>query len=113
MRRSDTSETGGARAGPTNGFAALAVLAAGGYAAHAWLGDSPYWIQLSHRPLIAALRAAALALDWSQGVKLAVILGSSLSVLRTDAPRPSRGPKAPSLPKAAPAFGAFALETAR
>jgi hypothetical protein len=113
MRRSDTSQAGGARAGPSSDFLALAVLAAGAYAAHAWLADSPYWIELGHRPWIAALRAAALAIDWSQGVKLAVILGSSLWVLRTDAPRPSHGFKAPSLPKAAPNPIGFGLEAAR
>ena len=113
MRKADTSEAGSARAGPANGLAALAVLAAGGYAAHAWLGDSPYWIELSHRPLIVALRAAALAADWSQGVKLAVILGSSLWVLRTETPRPGCGVKAPSRPKAAPAFRGYAMEAAR
>ena len=113
MRRSDTSEAGRARPGPGSDLVALAVLATGAYAAHAWLADSPYWIELGHRPWIAALRTAALAVDWSQGVKLAVIRGSSLWVLRTDAPRPASGFKAPSRPKAAPALGALDLEAAR
>ena len=113
MRRADIPETGGARARPTRGLLPLAVLAAGAYAAHAWLADSPYWMELGHRPLIAALRTAVLALDWSQGVKLAVILGSSLWVLRTDAPRPACGFKTPSRPKVPPTPLGFSLETAR
>ena len=113
MRRADTPDTWGRQARPAGGLLALAVLAAGAYAAHAWLADSPYWMELGHRPLVVALRTAALALDWSQGVKLAVILGSSLWVLRTDAPRPSCELEAPSLHKVSPVPVAFRLETAR
>jgi hypothetical protein len=109
----DTSEAGSARPRPGSDLSALAILAAGAYAAHAWLGDSPYWIELSRRPLIVALRAAALAVDWSQGVKLAMILGTSLWVLRTDVRQPACRFSMPDLRRAFPAAGCFGLEVAR
>jgi hypothetical protein len=113
MRRADTMETGNPRAGPLGDLVGLCLLAAGAYAAHAWLADSAYGLGLGQGPLVMALRAAALALDWSQGLKVMVILGSSLSVMRTVARRPAGGFKLPSLLTATPPRMTFGLEAAR
>jgi hypothetical protein len=111
MRRADTTETGGARAGPLSDLVGLCLLGAGAYAAHAWLADSPYGLELGHRPLVTALLAAALAVDWSQGVKVMLVLGSSLSVMRTAAQRPKWAFELPSLLTPAPT--SWRLEAAR
>jgi hypothetical protein len=111
MRRLETSEIGGASG--LSGLVALGLLAAGVYAAHAWLADSPYWMAHGHRPLAIALRAAALAIDWSQGLKVVLILGSSLFAMRTHERPASRASRAPSQPKAAPPPMTFSLEAVR
>jgi hypothetical protein len=107
--RAETARTG---AGPPVGLFALGLLGAGAYAAHAWLPDSPYWMELGHRPLVVVLRAAAQAVDWAQGVKTVVILASSVFVLRTPARRLPCTLSAPRLSAAAPAME-FGLEFVR
>jgi hypothetical protein len=58
-----------------------AGLAASVYIAQAWIADSPYGFELSHRPLWVALWATTLLIDWSEGIKIVVVLGTSLAVM--------------------------------
>jgi hypothetical protein len=67
------------------------ILAAAIYVSQAYLADSPYWLQLTHRPLAAALWAAASLVDWSQEVKVIVVLGASLPVMLDSGRRLLRG----------------------
>ncbi|MGZ3377159.1 MAG: hypothetical protein ACXU8S_11230 [Phenylobacterium sp.] len=113
MRADETSRAGTHPAVPMGGLLALAVLALGADAVHAALADSPYWMEHGHRPWVLALRAAALAVEWSQGVKVMVIAGSSLLVLRTQAPRPTCAFRMPNLGRSTPGSLPFGLEAVR
>jgi len=68
--------------------AALAVgLAVCAYAAEAWVADSAYGFELSRRPLALALWAATWAVDWTEGFKVVVAVGASVTVMIDSARR--------------------------
>jgi hypothetical protein len=93
MRPSNGPEAPPARPGIGLGLGVRGtlVLAAAIYVSQAYLGDSPYWIQLTHRPLAVALWAAVSLVDWSHEVKVIVVLGASLPVMLDSGRRLLRG----------------------
>jgi hypothetical protein len=91
------------------------ALAAAAYVTQAYVADSPYWFHLTHRPLARALWAAVSLADWSQGVKVIVILGASFPVMVDSARRligDVRMPPAKAARTPRPAI-AWRLEAAR
>ena len=76
----------------------IAGIAAGvgacAYAVQAWMADSAYGFELSHRPLAVALWAATWAADWTEVFKVVVVVGASLAVKMDSGRRLIRGPEA-------------------